>query len=64
MNKRLEEENQSYITALNILQVDELQCDIQKSGQSATIYMQNNKLQPKQLEILRQRFVLSTEAEG
>ena len=49
--KRLEEENQSYITALNILQVDELQCDIQKSGQSATINMQNDKLQSKQLEI-------------
>ena len=49
--KRLEEENQSYIMALNILQVDELQCDIQKPGQSATINMKNDKLQPKQLEI-------------
>ena len=38
--KRLEEKNQSYITALNILQVNELQCDIQKPGQSATIYTQ------------------------
>ena len=30
--KRLEEENQSYIAALNILQVDELQFGIQKPG--------------------------------
>ena len=49
--KRLEEENQSYITALNILQVNELQCNIQKRGQSATINTQNEKLQRKKLEI-------------
>ena len=54
--KLLEEENQSYITALNILQVDELQFDIQKPGQSATINMQNDKLQPNKVNIMGNRF--------
>ena len=33
--KLLEEENQSYIMELNILQVNEVQCDAQKHGQFA-----------------------------
>ena len=49
--KLLEEEKQSLITALNILQVNEFKSNTQNPGQYVLANIQNEKSQPEQLEI-------------
>ena len=49
--KLLEEEKQSLITALNILQVNEFKSNTQNPGQYVLVNIQNEKSQPEQLEI-------------